>query len=109
MNTLFLTKLLAYVALALTLLVLCTSILLLFQSRKKGGPIAALALSCITGYMLMGVVMRLSLGFMCYRPVWQTVLLYGGVIALLIWTLYDCTRQLRAECACKRAGDRHDR
>ena len=109
MTVLILTKLLAFAALGLVLGVLCVSLLLLFQTRKKGGPLLCLALSGVTGYALMNVILRLSLGIMCYRPVWQIVLLYGGVIALQIYFLQDAVRQLYALYACGREGGGHDR
>ena len=109
MNELILTKVLAFAALGLVLGVLCVSLLLLFQARKKGGPLLYLGLSALTGYALMNVILRLSLGIMCYLPAWQIELLYGGVIALQVYYLQDVIRQLCALYACGKEGGGHDR
>ena len=109
MNELLLTKVLAFAALALALGVLCVSLALLIQSRRKAAPLIYLALSGVTGYALMNVILRLSMGIMCYRPVWQILLLYGGVLVLQAYFLWDAVHQLLAFGACKGEGDGLDR
>lgn len=94
-----LTITLAFLGLAAALGLAAVSALLLFQTRRRGAALAYLAMAGVFTAALVRVLTRALGGVVCFRSPLQTVLLYGGLIALHLYFIWDTWRTLRQELA----------
>lgn len=96
-DLLTLTTSLAFLGLAAALGLAAVSLLLLFQTRRRFAALTYLAMAGLFAGTLVRVLVRATGGVVCYRSPLQTVLLYGGLIALHLYFIWDVWRTLRQE------------
>lgn len=105
------TTVLSYMGLAAAFGVAAVSLFLLFLTKKKGIALVYLSMAGLLSFSLIRTLIRLAKGLLCYRPLFLTVLLYGGLILLYLSFLWDSWCTLRRElslpgpCSSGKRGD----
>lgn len=99
MSYFVLSTLLSFAGLAAALLVLTACILLLWKTKERLTPLLYLASSSFFGFTVISSLIRQKSGIACAMPTDRMLLLYGGLILLHLYFLFDLMKLFPKETA----------
>lgn len=90
-----LSSVLMFAGLAFAIGVLFLNGMILFRTRRAGPCLIYIGVAGFYAYSVIGALIRQSTGIACALSPWRTLLLYGGLLLLHIYFLFDSLGDFR--------------